>query len=166
VVKEVDNRRARQKPIGLLVILATFVGAGLLGMRLAALLAPASGLASAVSTLMLPLGVFLGLVAWLGAALLLLLPSAIRALLALLRGKRERTGQRAALDPLEVPPGSVVFVPTCTLCGASAGVIVGLVSPHWGFFSVVGLYLVLGLLFGILCWRLARAGYIPFPEPE
>jgi len=57
-------------------------------------------------------------------------------------------------------------VPASLITSLIAGLIMGLVSQRLGFALVVGLYGLLGLGYGVVCWKLARAGYIPFPEEE
>jgi hypothetical protein len=65
---------------------------------------------------------------------------------------------------LEIPAGAIAFVPACVLLVGFAGLLIGLLGSSLGILTTVGLYLTLGFGYGVACWLLARAGYLPFPR--
>jgi hypothetical protein len=137
------------------VFFGLFFGGGYLGIRVSRLLAPDSGLAELVSFLTLPAAFVIGLVAWAGASI----PGAVRRL-----ARRSNPSlQKADFKP-GIPPGSFAFVPAALVTSLVSGAIIGVLSPRLGFVWVLCLYAVLGLGYGAACWRLARAGYLPFPK--
>jgi hypothetical protein len=118
--------------------------------------APDSNLAEFVSFLALPAGFMFGIFGWAGAAI----PAAIRILL-----------RRRAARPVEEPdskliivPGSFAFVPAALATCVPAGMLVGVLSSDLGFVRVLLLYAGLGFAFGVVCWQLARTGYLQFPR--
>jgi hypothetical protein len=158
-----------REPSGLaqaLALLGLFAGGCLTGAGLAGWLAPDSVLASAVSVFMLPLGLTLGLAAWLGLAILSLPLLLLRRLAG--RGKPAPPGAapagRPVPAPLQVPPGTSAFVACCLLLALVAGSVTGALASGRSFLAVLALYTVTGLLYGLLCRRLARSGHLPFPD--
>jgi hypothetical protein len=141
--------------LSLLVYLALFFGGGFLGVRIARLVAPDSGLAEFVSFLTLPAAFVIGIVGWAGASI----PAAIRRLF---RRSTARPGE--PVSKITVPPGAFAFVPAALLTCLPAGALVGMLSPGPGFGGVLLLYAGLGLAFGCTCWLLARTGYLQFPR--
>jgi hypothetical protein len=148
----------RRSPLLLLVILATvFFGAAALGAGLAALFAPDSQAAAFVSFLLLPMALITGFQAWLGLAIIILVPSF---LLRLLTGNRPASVR----DGEFVPPGSVVFLPIASGLGFAGGAFVGLVSDAHAAWLVILVYWLAGTGYGLALWILARTGYLPFPD--
>jgi len=150
----------RRQPLVLIaILLIVFFGAGGLGLGLAKLLAPESHLAAFVSFLFLPFALILGFHAWLGLAVLILIP---RLFIRLLRGAGavSQTNRRGDV----IPPGRVAFLPTASGVGLVAGVLVGIVSSTHGFWFVLAIYWAVGTIYGGVLWALARSGYLPFPE--
>jgi hypothetical protein len=96
----------------------------------------------------------LGLQSWMGAAIGVELARLIAR-----RGRRLPPEERSA-----TPPGSFVFVPMCTACVACAGLLIGVFGSSLGVIATTGLYLVLGVAYGVACWLFARAGYLPIPQ--
>jgi len=141
--------------LGVPIFFGLFFGGGYLGILLSRELAPGSGLAEFVSFLALPAAFVIGIVAWAGAAI----PAAVRRLVRL----RRRRDHEERPEPT-IPPGSAAFVPAALVTCLLAGAIVDALSPRLGFGWVICLYAVLGLGYGVACWRLARAGYLPFPR--
>jgi len=92
--------------------------------------------------------------AWLGLAIV---TEAWRALT-----HRGRAAPNASDVP--IPRGSFAFVPTCVLLVGFAGLLIGIFGSSLGVLRTTGLYLTLGLLYGIACWLYARNGYLPFPH--
>lgn len=79
-------------------------------------------------------------------------------------GHRARGRRRPLDDHYDVPSGSFAFVPTCVLLAGFAGVLIGILGSSLGVLWTIGLYLTLGLLYGVACWLYARNGYLPFPH--
>ena len=138
-----------------------FLGGGIVGAELAHRLAPGSMFASFLSLMTLPLAFAAGMYKWLGFAVV----SAVLewfdrlARAAFFTNAPRQTGSEA------VPPGTIAFIPAALAATGGCGVIVGMVGST-SFFDAIGIYLVVGLIYGVLCWSLARKGFIPFPEPE
>ena len=149
----------RRSPLLLLVILATvFFGAAALGAGLAALFAPDSQAATFVSFLLLPMALIAGFQAWLGLAIIILVPGF---LIRLLTGNRPPASVR---NGEFVPPGSVVFLPIASGLGFAGGAFVGLVSDAHAAWLVILVYWLAGTGYGLALWILARTGYLPFPD--
>lgn len=146
--------------LGTLVMLTLFFGGGVLGTQVAARLAPGSVLADFASFLALPAGFIVGFVAWAGAAL----PAAIRQLRRMRRKERSGRAKEGGASRVTIPPGSFAFVPVCTIANALCGLIAGAASEHYSLIRVLAIYLSIGLAYGVLCWRLARIGLLPFPR--
>jgi hypothetical protein len=137
-----------------LVLVLLFLGGGSFGVWLASRLAPESILAQFVGLFSFSLPFAIGLQSWLGAAIVV---EVIR--LIARRGRRLPPQQRSA-----TPPGSFVFVPTCAGLITCAGLLIGVFGSSLGVIATTGLYLVLGLGYGVACWLFARAGYVPIPQ--
>ncbi len=138
----------------ILVLVLLFLGGGSFGVWLAVRLAPESILAQFVGLFSFSLSFAIGLQSWLGAALVV---EVIR--LIARRGRRLTPDERSAM-----PPGSFVFVPTCAGMITCAGLLIGVFGSSLGVIATTGLYLVLGLGYGVACWLFARAGYLPIPQ--
>lgn len=142
--------------LSLLLYLGLFFGGGWLGIVVARMLAPGSGLAEFVSFLALPAAFIFGIFGWAGAAI----PAAIWRLL---RRRAAQPVEESDSKPIIVP-GSYAFVPAALATCVPAGMLVGVLAPGPGFGWVLLLYTGLGLAFGVACWLLARAGYLQFPR--
>lgn len=136
-----------------------FFGAGGLGLALAAALAPGSQVASAISFLLLPAALILGFNAWLGLAILILVPQLIARLL---RPGPSRVPVEARSEV--VPPGSWAFVPMSSVITLVGGIVVGFLSITHQSWVVALVYWLVGTAYGASLWFLARAGYLPFPD--
>ncbi|HKY07920.1 MAG TPA: hypothetical protein VJQ55_06750 [Candidatus Binatia bacterium] len=150
----------RRSPLVLAVILAVvFLGGGAVGLGLAGHFAPNSHAAAFVSFFALPLALVAGFQAWLGLAIIILLPGFFIRLL---------TGAPAVSTPISsrefVPPGSAVFVPIASSFGLGAGLIVGFLSDAYTVWIVTFAYWLVGSAYGLLVWLLARSGYVPFSD--
>jgi len=152
--------RPRSHWLTVSIFLGLFFGGGFGGIHLSRALAPGSGLAEFVSFLTLPSAFMIGLVGWAGAAI----PGALRRLLRLARERNDSTRENAQRPQPAIPSGSFAFVPAALIAGALSGVIVASLSTGQGFGWVLFLYATLGLGYGILCWKLAQTGYLPFPR--
>ena len=154
------NSKPRSPWVTAPVVLGFFFGGGYVGIQLANGLAPNSAIAEFVSFFALPVSFFIGIVGWLGTAVLGALPKLVR----LIRHKDRSSGRENGLAGSAIPPGSFAFVPaaivSCTLCG----LVVGALSTTLSFIIVVFLYFVLGIGYGAACWKLAQNGFLPFPE--
>jgi hypothetical protein len=58
----------------------------------------------------------------------------------------------------------VAFFPIASLSGTLGGLLTGALSSEVGFLSVWSTYTAIGVGYGLLCWQLARHGWLPFPE--
>ena len=94
-------------------------------------------------------------VVWL--ALLSLIPQVVRLLL------RSQTGRSRPLTGAPIS-GAGAFVPIASGIGAAVGLVVGWLSPTHPVWLVALVYWVVGSLYGLLAWRLARAGLLMPPE--
>lgn len=151
---------AAPSPVALLgALIGLFLGGAAVGGGLAAVLAPESWLAQAVSFFALPVAFAAGLQAWYGLALLSLIPRVLR----VLSGSRPPPG---ALRTAGAPrlPGSFVFLPLSSGAGALAGTVVGIVSSAYPFWVILPVYWLVGTVHGLLAWRLARSGVLVPPE--
>ncbi|HKY08736.1 MAG TPA: hypothetical protein VJQ55_10860 [Candidatus Binatia bacterium] len=141
------------------VLTIIFFGGGALGLGLAGHFAPNSHAAAFVSFFALPLALVGGFQAWLGLAIIILLPGFFIRLL---------TGAPTASTPISargfVPPGSAVFVPIASSFGLGAGLIVGFLSDAYTAWVVSFTYWLVGSAYGLLVWLLAHSGYLPFPD--
>jgi hypothetical protein len=140
---------------------ALFLGGGIVGAEMAHRLAPGSMFASFLSLMTLPLAFAAGMYKWLGFSVVAAVLEWFDRLahVAFFRNAPRPAGNEA------VPPGTIAFIPAALAATGGCGVIVGMVSSS-SFISTIGIYLVIGLIYGVLCWSLARKGFIPFPEPE
>ena len=117
-------------------------------------LAPGSILAQLVGLFSFSLPFAISLQLWLGAAIVLEVWRVM--------SRRDRPASRQARSA--PPRGSFVFVPTCTALVACAGLLMGVFGSSLGVLATLGLYVALGLGYGVACWLFARAGYLPFPQ--
>ena len=136
------------------VLVLLFLGGGSFGVWLSGYLAPESILAQFVGLFSFSLPFAIGLQSWLGAAIVVEVIRLIRR-----RGRRLPPEQRSA-----TPPGSFVFVPTCAGLITCAGLLIGVFGSSLGVIATTGLYLMLGLGYGVVCWLFASAGYLPIPQ--
>lgn len=135
-----------------MITLGLFFGGGGVGVLMADWLAPGSGVAGLFSFLAWPAAFLLGFYAWAGLAVFALLWRLIRG--------RGRPHPSEAV----IPPGTNGFIWSSLITCGMAGVIAGALSARYGLFMVTGIYLLVGLLYGALCWQLARTGWLPFPK--
>jgi len=149
----------------IVLFLALFGGGGASGYFAAGALAPGSELAAFVGLVMLPVGFALGISAWQGLVVLIVVP---RFLWGLIRNRRERDLRRAAEASLKQfrntrPPGAWVFVPVCFGVAAAAGLLMALSPAAQAKIVTVAACAFLGLVYGAILWRLARSGRLPMP---
>ena len=137
----------------------TFVGGAPAGVTLAEWLAPESELASAISFALFPASMILGFQAWLGLAVLLVIPLFIKRLL----GRTSTPPKRRGEDTSVVPPGAWVFCAVSVPLSLAAGLVVGVLSSR-ATLLVAAVYLTAGVAYGVTLWLLARSGYLPFPD--
>ena len=143
-------RRPIWHQVGVLALL--FLGGGAAGVGLSQHLAADSILAQFVGLFTFSLPFVIGLKAWLGLAIGVAL---------------WRTAVRGPATPAEAraetPAGSIVFVPVSVALVGAAGLVVGVLGSSLGILATLGLYVLLGVGYGTLCWLAARSGYLPFP---
>lgn len=145
------------------VVFAVVIAAPAGGLLLGRALAPTSDLAQALGLAAPLASLFLGVILWLGtlalrlAWQLVLLP--FRLIIRLVRGRKARR-DRKGQEVEQMPPGSIVFVPTTmvvlTVCGAG----IGLLSETTGFLLATAMLSGIGLIYGVILWRLAKHGYL------
>jgi hypothetical protein len=135
-----------------IILLILFFGGGFVGEQLALALAPRSGVSRLIGFLALPASFIVGFVFWAGAATVVLIKRLTR--------RESRPSQRAG----EIPPGSSGFLWSSVLACLFAGAFTGLLSKEHGFLLVSGAYVATGVVYGALCWRLAKSGWLPFPR--
>ena len=138
----------------ILALVLLFLGGGSFGVWLSGRLAPESILAQFVGLFSFSLPFAIGLQSWMGTAIAVEVFRLIAR-----RGRRLPPEQRSA-----TPPGSFVFVPTCVGLITCAGLLIGVFGSSLGVIATTGLYLALGLGYGVACWLFARAGYLPIPQ--
>jgi hypothetical protein len=147
-------RRAVAHQVTALTLL--FLGGGAVGARLAAWLVPESIAAQFFGMFVLPMAFATGLQSWLGSAVAMALWRTVT------RGPA--TAAERHVERSGVPGGSFVFVPIALAFAAAAGLLVGMLGAAGGLVPTLIAYGVLGLGYGIACWRCARSGYLPFPQ--
>lgn len=138
-------------------VLGLFLGGGALGGALAAVFAPGSWIAAAVSFFALPVAFAGAMQAWYGLALF----GAVVRLLRMRRRPKPADGRPVLRGAL---PGSFVFVPFSSAAGALAGLVVGLTSTEYSGWLAGILWWLVGTAHGLLGWRLARSGVLLPPE--
>jgi hypothetical protein len=136
------------------VLALLFLGGGAAGVGLSRSLAPESWAAQFVGLFSLSLPFAIGMQAWLGLALTTEMWRAVT------RGGRHASDAART----EVPAGSFAFVPACVLLVGAAGLLIGTFGSSLGVLLTTGLYLALGLSYGVACWLYAKNGYLPFPH--
>ena len=137
------------------VLALLFLGGGAAGVGLSRSLAPESWAAQFVGLFSLSLPFAIGMQAWLGLALTTEIWRAVK------------PGGRPADDVAcadSIPGGSFAFVPTSVLLAGVAGLLIGIFGSSLGVLVTTGLYLALGLSYGVACWLYAKNGYLPFPH--
>jgi hypothetical protein len=141
------------------VTVGLFFGGGIGGIGLASFVAPDSIAGNFIGLLALPLAFIAGMNLWLGFALLTALLHGIRRLLSRAPG---------SVPPLmgnrDVPPGAYSFVLAALATSAASGLVMAFLSTRLGFVATLALYLLVGLVYGMACWLLARSGFLPFGE--
>ena len=136
------------------VLALLFLGGGVAGLGIARSVAPGSFVAEFFGTFAFPLSFGIGLQGWVGMALVTEAWRTIR-----------RGGGRAAdSGEVRIPPGSFAFVPPSVVLVGTAGVLIGIFGSTLGVLATTGLYLALGLSYGVACWLYAKNGYLPFPH--
>jgi hypothetical protein len=135
-----------------------FLGGGVFGVFLGWIFAPDSKLAAAVGLFMLPLAFAVGMQLWLGLALFIGIVQLIRRLFKA-RGWPRRS---EPTDPITVPSGSFVFLPVAIVSCALGGLVTASVASTAGFMVVCLAYMLVGILYGVWTWRLAKGGFLPF----
>lgn len=133
-----------------LVLFTLFFGGGFVGERLALALAPTSGVSRLLGFIALPASLILGFFAWAGAATLVMVVQLA-------------TGGRRSQLPRDIPPGANGFLWSSALTCLFVGVVTGILSREHGFLFVSSVYVATGIVYGGLCWRLAKSGWLPFP---
>ncbi len=139
-----------------LALAALFFGGAIFGLLLSWILAPEFPLALWLGLLSLPLALIIGAHLWLGFAML---SGSARLLYGAARGR----GQPPAAA---IPPGSLAFALSALGVSSLAGFILALAPNRLGFLPTLLAFVLLGALYGIICHRLARKGYLPVYDLE
>ena len=137
-----------------LSVLMLALGGGVLGAVLGNSMAPDSEVAMAISCAMLPLALLSGLGLWLTAALWL---GILRLLGSVFVARWREPWEK---DKRFVPPGSVLVLATSTAYSIGAAIVVSAVSVKATLVSTLALFMVVGVLYGVVGWRLARSGFL------
>ncbi|MBI2839974.1 MAG: hypothetical protein HYX75_16800 [Acidobacteria bacterium] len=151
--------RERSAPLRAATLIGMFVGGIAVGQVLAHSLTPDTEIGAAMTFMMLPVSLCVGMICWLGMAILF----GVASLLRRLASGRSRT-PRAIRQHTTVLPGSFVFVPVTVGICTAAGILAGILSPGRGVLAAGAAHLVTGLLYGLALWQSARRGFLPFPE--
>lgn len=139
---------ARSFALQLLILAIVFLGGTVAGQALVLATGSRSALAVVIGVLAIPAAFLIGMQLWLGFALL-------GALWNFFRGRSQTAGG-------EIPAGALVFLPVTLVVLGFSGLLIALFGTDLGFLRTISLYLGVGVGYGLLCWRLARAGYLPF----
>jgi hypothetical protein len=159
------NSRPVQRPasITIPIMMVLFFGGGVAGIALAKAIAPQSAVGVVAGFLMLPAAFIAGFYTWLGIAL-------FDALVKFVRRGRPRAAPSAATGPpapaLAVPPGSLGFLFTSLLISLMVGLVLAFLSTKMASSMALAAVVLAGTGYGMLCWILARSGYLPFPEGD
>jgi len=146
------NESPKSTIASLLILFTLLIGGGLVGEELALALAPGSGVSRLLGFLALPASCLLGFVVWAGNA-------AFAAIWQLATG-----GAHPGRKPREIPPGANGFLWSSVLTCLFVGVLTGILSKEHGVVFVSGVYVATGLVYGVLCWQLAKSGWLQFPR--
>ena len=152
------SRNSPRFGLRFLVSSGVFLGGAILGLCLAIVTVPGSGIAYFLGFSMLPLGYLSGHGMWNTLDDF----NSICRWVARFFNTRAQQKTRSRPRPTDfVPPGSFSLVVTCVGTSALAGILTAIFLPvEPAFGTVVTTYVGLGLIYGGLCWRLARSGYL------
>lgn len=144
------------------VTLALFAGGGAAGAALAKALAPGSVVGAFFGLFMLPAAFIGGFYAWLGLALLDAIGSFVR------RGGRRipRDTAKTPVAARAIPRGSIGFVFVSLAVSIMTGFALAFLATESKFLTAWSLLVAAGTGYGVLCWLLARSGFLPFPEGD
>ena len=154
------NPTPKHGPITVPILLVLFFGGGFAGEQLASALASDSALAKFIGFFALPVSMILGFISWLGTASFIALKRGIK------RNDKKLEMQREEYSwgRTTIPPGSRAFVIASIFPCLMVGAIVGLLSTEYGFMQSFISYVGMGVAYGLLCWKAADNGYLPFPK--
>jgi len=127
-----------------------FLGGALGGVALTAALAPGSALSMLIGLCTLPFAFLTGMGLWLVMAL----PSDIKGSF----GRQGSGINPGAQSPAR--PGAIALLFTALGSSAIAGLALAFLS---GWPAIVFLMILAGLVYGVTCWLLARAGWLAYP---
>ncbi len=135
-----------------IVLVVLFLGGGAAGVGIAKYLVPGSFVAQFVGLFTFPVPFVIGLQSWLGLAMgVAIWRTAVHG--------PAKPGERRT----EIPAGAIAFVPVSVAVVGTFGLVIGMLGSSLGILATLGLYVLLGVGYGILCWLAARSGYLPFP---
>jgi len=154
------NQTPKPWRISVPILLVLFFGGGYAGEQLASVFVSDSALAKFIGFFTLPTSMFLGFVFWLGTASFIALKRGIN------RNDKQLKVQREKLSwgQATIPPGSRAFVIASIIPCVIVGSLLGLLSAEYGFVLSFITYTGMGIFYGLLCWKAAENGYLPFPN--
>ena len=151
------STRSPSPVLAALVSAAVLFSSAFLGSALAERMAPDSSIAAILGFVMLPAAFLVGLQIWIGAAIIAFV---FGRLSNNARCKRDRQPIKKREGCRETRAGAFVFAIICPLATAIAGFLTALLSNSHGFFTILGTYILVGGIFGVAVWILAKYGYI------
>lgn len=151
------NPTPKYWPTTVPVLLVLFFGGGFAGEQLASVLATDSPLAKFIGLFALPVSMILGFISWLGTASFIALKHGIKR-----NDKIPR--EEYSWGKTTIPPGSRAFVIASIISCLVVGSLVGFLSTEYGFMQSFISYVGMGAAYGLLCWKAAANGYLPFPS--
>jgi hypothetical protein len=143
-----------------LVFLLLIAGGALAGLVLGWAIGAGSDFSRVTGILLLPVSAVVGVLLWQLIVKIYLVSHIGRGLVKGFRQGGLDGALKAKIDPVRThPPGTFIFVLVPLVVCLVGGILVGFTPTDRGFLSVVGLYLLTGLLYGLLQRRLVRKGY-------
>src|SRR4030095_5572993 len=146
--------KSHSSAVSFFVTVGLFFGGAALGTALGHWCAPNSSILAIASFLVFPLSMFLGFPAWLGSAFITLI----------FNWGGRRKPDKATPRGEFIPPGSWAFVPVTIGLFLPVALLAGFMAERMSFLATATLYLIVGGAYGIVMWRSARTGLLPFPE--
>ncbi len=140
-------------------------GSPVIGVVLANTFAPESTLAYFANFIMFWAAFFISLFLTVGLTIIILLIKLPFFLLFKMIKKKADTEKSKSTNEEDWPSG-IVFIPVSMLICSVGGFITGVVSNTRGVMSVVGIYVLIGALFGFICHWIIKNRYIKPDEWE
>ena len=155
------STRSPSPVLAALISAAILFSSTFLGSALAEQMAPDSRIAAILGFVMLPAAFLVGLQIWMGAAIIAFV---FGRLSNSDRNRRDRRPPEHSEGRRETRAGAYVFAIICPMATTVAGFLTALLSDSHGFFTIIATYTLVGTIFGIAVWILAKYGYIELLE--